>query len=63
MSRPYPVGEKVAGHKLASLYIITMLTGCTIADFIIRTGKLGKTANACALQDRLSKDPQRRVGL
>ena len=21
MSRPYPVGEKVAGHKLASLYI------------------------------------------
>ena len=20
MSRPYPVGEKVAGHKLASLY-------------------------------------------
>ena len=25
MSRPYPVGEKVAGHKLASLYIIILL--------------------------------------
>ena len=22
MSRPYPVGKKMAGHKLASLYII-----------------------------------------
>ena len=22
MSRPYPVGEKVVGHKLASLFII-----------------------------------------
>ena len=67
MSRPYPVGEKVAGHKLASLYIIiiiiTMLAGCTKADFIVRTGKLGTTANACALQDGLSKDPRRRVGL
>ena len=60
MSRPYPVGEKMAGH---SLYIInTMLAGCTKADFIVRTGKLGTAANACALQDGLSKDPQRRVG-
>ena len=42
MSRPYPVGEMVAGHKLASLYIIiTMLAGCTKADFIVSTGKLG----------------------
>ena len=56
MSRPYPVGEKVAGHKLASLIINTV---CTKADFIVRTGKL---ANACALQDGLSKDPRRRVG-
>ena len=64
MSRPYPVGEKVAGHKLASLYIIiTMLAGCTKADFIIRTGMLGTAANACALQDGLSKDPRRRVDL
>ena len=55
MSRPYPVGEKVVSHKLASLYIIillyTMLAGCTKADFINRTGKLGTAANACALQD------------
>ena len=29
MSRPYPVGEKVAGHKLASLYIIMIL--CLLA--------------------------------
>ena len=68
MSRPYPVGEKVAGHKLASLYIIhviTMLAGCTKADFIIRTGMLGTAANACALRiaDGLSKDPRRRVDL
>ena len=62
MSRPYPVGEMMAGHKLhvASLYIIiliiTMLAGCTKADFIVCTGKLGTAANACALQDRLSKD-------
>ena len=39
MSRPYPVGEKVAGHKLSSLYIIiiiiTMLAGCTKANFIV----------------------------
>ena len=53
MSRPYPVGEKVA-------VIIIMLAGCTKA---VRTGKLGTTANACALQDGLSKDPRRRVGL
>ena len=64
MSRPYPVGEKMAGHKLASLYIIIfMLAGCTKADFIVCTGKLGTAANACALQDGLSKDPRRRVGL
>ena len=25
MSRPYPVGEKVAGHKLGSRYIIILL--------------------------------------
>ena len=25
MSRPYPVGEKVAGHKLASLYIVIII--------------------------------------
>ena len=62
MSRPYPVGEKVAGHKLASLYII-INTGCIKAHFIVRTGKLGTTGNACALQDGLSKDPRRRVGL
>ena len=24
MSRPYPVGEKVAGHKLASLYLLLL---------------------------------------
>ena len=24
MSRPYPVGENMAGHKLASLYIIIL---------------------------------------
>ena len=53
MSRPYPVGEKVA-------VIITMLAGCTKA---VRTGKSGTTANACALHDGLSKDPRRRVGL
>ena len=68
MSMPYPVGEKVAGHKLASLYIhviiiITMLDGCTKADFIVRTGKLRTTANACTLQDVLSKDPRIRVDL
>ena len=66
MSRPYPIGEKVAGHKLANLYtfiIIIMLAGCTKADFIVRTGKLGTAANACALQDGLSKDPRRRVSL
>ena len=51
MSRPYPVGEKMAGHKLASLYIIyTILAGCTKADFIVLTGKLGTTANACAMR-------------
>ena len=59
MSRPYPVGEKMAGHKLASLYII-MLAGCTK---VVCTGKLGTAANACALQDGLTKDPRRRVGL
>ena len=53
MSRPYPVGEKVAGHKLASLYIIiiTMLAGCTIADFNVRIRKFRTAANACALQE------------
>ena len=68
LSRSYPVDEKVAGHKVASLYviiiiIITMLAGCTKADFIVCTGKLGTAANACALQDGLSEDPRRRVGL
>ena len=57
MIRPYPVGEKVAG------LIITMLAGCTKANFIVSTGKSGATANACALQDGLYKDPRRRVGL
>ena len=53
MSRPYPVGEKVA---------VTMLAGCTKA---VRTGKSrGQLPmHACALQDGLSKDPRRRVGL
>ena len=55
MSRPYPVGEKVA-------VIITMLAGCTKA---VRTGKSrGQLPmHACALQDGLYKDPRRRVGL
>ena len=56
MSRPYPVGEKGA------VIIITMLAGCTKA---VRTGKSrGQLPmHACALQDGLSKDPRRRVGL
>ena len=44
MSRPYPVGEKMAGHKLASLYII--LAG---ADFIVcQAGKCGRKLRTMA---------------
>ena len=52
MSRPYPVGEKVA----------VILDGCTKA---VHTGKSrGQLPmHACTLQDGLSKDPRRRVGL
>ena len=32
----------------------------TKVDFIVRTGNLGTAANACALQNGLSKDPLRR---
>ena len=41
MSRPYPVGEKVAVHKLASLYIITMLAGkSTLSSVLGSWGQL-----------------------
>ena len=50
MSRPYPVGEKVA-------VIITMLAGCTKA---VRTGKSrGQLSmHACALQDELTHEEE-----
>ena len=50
MSRPYPVGEKVAGHKLASLYIIIY----NYYVYWLYKSRLYRPyweiANACALQ-------------
>ena len=51
-----------ARPTMCCIRLVTMLAGCTKA---VRTGKSrGQLPmHACALQDGLSKDPRRRVGL